>query len=500
MGQCLMLPAFLAADPRTWMPRSPLTLRAYVQSIIDHLAESQGSFTTAQVRAAILADVENGTPVAVSRWQMNLNHPMAVVSQLQRASAGRDAYIVKVSGARAAWRRTSDASVTDRFALDTDRVVEAARRSVSRSGRSSFTYTEVDTEISLDFALEPTGKSTARQVLSELAKERLDDGEGGRKLRRRQHVVRLGALADIAHYWVDQGPGGPSLDQAKLCFANESVLSEIQMANVPARTRKLDACQSSVLRDQRAHALLSESSALLKKALRLGEDARSNECVVALLGANERLASGLRFRRGGEPAEGVGSDYLMEPLAVRDLIGPFSTAAARMTTSQQIVRHFFRCIRRVRNPHFENRRALHHRNAAQFLFDGVSARLYLANQWGGATARLMAGYAEAELGDCRSAPSVLRALSTAQPELKVRVIAAAAFLGSASLAESVGDIALNHVDAGCRVAALWASGVLLDDERSGSLVSNCLLQDSSPIVKRFAREFLTNGVGWAWKS
>ncbi len=143
-------------------------------------------FSTRQLRARLLADRDGNKrrPVAEVRFGVKLADPRTVTRALRQLAKGTTPLVSPIPGRSAVWvLATSEqgtGATTDAFATDTDRLIEAARRAMSRLGVSTVTAEDVHREVELDPALLPRGSASVATMLSDLARERIA-GNGGRR-------------------------------------------------------------------------------------------------------------------------------------------------------------------------------------------------------------------------------------------------------------------------------------------------------------------------------
>ena len=536
LGSRLFLPRVLRPSAAQWMPAHPLTFLEYVITCIDRVlsaasdmslaavaapvgkTEAEVVFTTAQLRASMRGECADGISVAQARYGQDFAHPMTVVLALQKLAKGRPPYIEAVSGRRACWRLfgtmpytplansfTLDVSASV-FACDTDRVLEAARRTASRADTGQVSAADVAAEIALAPNLAPVGVVKVPALLSDLAKARIDDGSGRRVARVNRALQRLGSEGGRAMYWVQrpEDAAAPTLQQARVAFVARSIERLLSNRAFEDRLAAIEHAKSPIIALGRARQLVHELEKIAEqlKATGLGlallpasiQNAEAHvTSLLAQVGGWIRfrtpvVAAPLRYRPVA--AEGWTAEQL------RAHLSPISPTAASMRSEGEVKAHYWRLIRRDPNPAFVNRRAPSSEQATEFLFDPYDARRYIAEQWGGAFCQLMSLEAEAELGDLRDREYVRHAFSGAAPAVRRRLIAATAFLGTEADAKMVRDLVSNDPDSSVRECALWALGMLEGDAARSHLETAAKLDPVGSVRSRALRALRLPGQWW----
>jgi hypothetical protein len=519
-GRKLLLPRSYAQDRERWMPRTPLTWLEYVAGHVTHLSQGHAEvnatgdphrsvlpFTTKQLRARLEADVREGRPVAEIAYGVDLARPMTVTLALQQLAEGPTPMIRSVPKRRALWileaaeerSRVAD----DAFATDADRLIEAARQAIARAGTSVVTAAEVRAEIELNPALAPRGRGTVAAMLSDLAKERVDNGGGRRITRRVQRLRRAGTIRGRAFYWVSTGSDDVrTWSNAQEAVALQGLSDEIMCARFEERRDALKHVQSPLVAIGRARQMLAEIRRLSAALDLLPSSTPGIEVHREALGRHHAELDGwLQFRtpREREVPEGVDLEQGgLSAMELRDIFAPLSKTAAAMTEPGQVIRHYSGLIRRVPNPQFINRRSGAVETAAEYLFDPVDALEYGARQWGGPMCRLMSHWAIEEVGELRDPRYLYVALRAARAEQRIRILGGVALMRPRGAEAVLQRHARDDADCGVREGALWSLGMLVGS-RADPIAREVSTSDPATSVRRAASRFLELGDQWWWR-
>lgn len=511
-GSLLLIPHWMIDHRDALRPSTPLTWLEYVISGIEDLLKGRSldvgkslAFSTEELRAHLRMDCPDGSTQSLALFGQCLDKPMTVTYALQRLSAGSSPFVQSLPDRRSVWCRVSDIPAIEDsqllFAKDADRIIEAARRSVSNSEMLTFTLADITRELSLDASLVPVGRQKANQILSELAKEQIDHGNRRRVVRRAQLVRRVGSIANTAIYWVQRKDATNDFTAARQSFMITSLRGAVESHQFERRIADLEIDCSPAILEGRVRGIMRDLGQM-RALLAVIPDSEQTECVRDHISEFEQRVDGwARFRltEWRTTLKDVVDMPGMQPMALQALVAPFSATVAKMSSAQQVTRHFAKAIDRVKNASFVGRRSGSFLESAEYLFDAFSARQYVAEQWGGPYCRLMASKAGTEVGDLRDWRYVVEGLQTEDSSQRMRVIAGLAFLGAIEAAPELELRAINDVDEGVRVSALWALG-FLTGQASAEVVRDAGVRDPSSTVQRKARNFEKVGDLWWWRA
>ena len=452
-------------------------------------------------------EVGEGRPVAEAEYGVSLAHPMAVIRALEKLAKGTTPLIRRVPDRRAVWMlgkaEVGLAAADDAFSTDADRLIEAARRAIARNGVTTVAAADVRGEIELDPALAPRGRTTVAEMLSDLAKERVDISGGRRVERRVQRLRRAGTICGRAVYWVSTGSDDArTWANAQAVVALRGFADDMRRARFEERGEALKRVQSPLVALGRARQMRAEIHRLSAALDGLSSSTPGVEVYREALDRHRTELDGwLQFRtpREQEVPEGVELELGgLTAVELRDIFAPFSATAAAMTEPHQVIRHYVRLIRRVPNPQFINRRSGDTETAAMYLFDPADALAYGARQWGGPTCRLMSLWAIEEVGELRDSRYLYMALRTTSAEQRIRILGGVALTrppgAEAVLVRHVRD----DVDSGVRESALWSLGMLIGS-RADPIVREVSTNDPAASLRRSATHLLELGDRWWWR-
>ncbi|MHB1313343.1 MAG: HEAT repeat domain-containing protein [Gemmatimonadaceae bacterium] len=524
-GRNLMLPADMI-DSVAQQPAAPLTWYEYVVSVFQLLwiarietAHAQGTcpaaISTCEVRSALANDrTANGVPVVTERWGVSLEDPQVVVNVLAALAKGRNPRIKAVVGRRALWMPADcdPQVVVDDLASakNIDRAVEATRRAMRRLGQPAVALEHVAAECDLDPALRVSGRGAMARVLSEAARGRLG-GTGGKRVPRRvRHLIRVGRPGGAAYYTAPREDRyDDDVRRATTFVICHGVIERAMGMNLMAEFVAASKARSPLLALGRMRLIVTRADAITRDLAEARASAAPDhmafiaECdeLLALTGKARADAIGwARFHASApETPEGVRSNGLtLSTEGLRELFAPFSQTVRNLQRASELVPRFARMIRRVKNPDFAGRQQHDKRLATEWWFDRTDALLYAAKQWGGIRVRLNAILAETELGQLRDARFAVASLKTKVPDVRMRAIAALAFLQPANCGELIADHARNDADPGVRETALWAAG-FVGWPGANDLLLDAEKRDELPRVRSAARVMRATGEAWWWK-
>ncbi len=524
-GRNLMLPPDMV-DKVVQKPEAPLTWYDYVAQVFRRLwaarietAHKEGTcpaaISTCDVRAALTNDrAENGIPVVTTRWGIALDDPQVVVNVLAALARGRSPHIKSVPGRRALWMPIdcdAEIAINDlASAKNIDRAVEATRRAMHRLGQPAVTAEHVAAECDLDTALRVTGKETVARVLGEAARGQLGGTAGKRVPRRVRHLIRVGRPGGAAYYTAPRTDRyDDDVRRATTFVTSHGVIERAMETNLMAEFVAASKARSPLMALGRMRLIVSRADAITPDLVEARASATPEhaafirECdeLLALTGKVRADAIGWERFHGSAPEtpEGVRSNGVtLSTEELRELFAPFSPMVRNLKHTSELVPRFARMIRRVRNPDFVGRQQHDKRMATEWWFDRTDALLYGAKQWGGIRVRLNAILAETELGLLRDARFAVASLKANMADVRMRAIAALAFLQPANCGELIADHARNDADPGVRETALWAAG-FVGWPGANELLVEAEQRDELPRVRAAARLMIAAGESWWWK-
>ena len=508
-------------------PPGPHTWPEYARRVFDRLWEQRVvaaaragtrplAVRTADMRAAMRADVaEDGTPAAAA-WGVDLAAPIAVVNVMLALAGSRRPHVRAVAARRALWIPAgADPDTTgadESFATDVDRVVEATRRAMARAGAPAVTAKQVAAECTADSALAVATCTTVARVLSDVAKVTVACGHGTRVSRRVQQIARVGRLRGSAAYSApNPTPGagtshpGPDaiLARARLFVETQGVLHAAERLALDTELERIAGARCALIALGRLRQVVGDASRLAADGARAlhrlnagdGHESRGllERAVASARRARDTAREWERFRRDRPDApESLAQDGpVLSARALQTLFAPYSRVAAKATPAGTVVR-YAASIRRVRNPLFTRRFDPDPERAAEYLFDAVDARLYMAQQWGGVRARTNACVAESELGRLRDERFVIAATKSADALERRHAVASLAFLAGPQGTGVLRHRAEADVDAVVRMTALWAYGFCGGADAS-ELLADAAVHDPDPRVRKAAEQMCSLG-------
>lgn len=497
-------------EPLTWLDY--VVYSASVVATANTVRDSAASYTfTMDELVRFLRDeVRLGSSPSASTFKVSLDDNRRLTVALEGLAQEKPPLIAPVPGRRATWRWNPDVAqdttqVTtpgNRYASDTDRVMEAARRICERENRLTVTAKEVAAEVGLDPALRLTGKESVAKVLSGLARSWVMLNVGNRQARRDQRLRRVGSTIGAARYWVVSTGSDTERAEAEAEAAGSWAVRMLEDEHFQDRFHTLERVVSPIVAIGRARQLRSDIRTALRALPNAGDKVPTLQAARA--DAERTLADiegWLRFREHRHPEapagySPVGRGFTAEEL--RRLYAPLSPTVADMTTHAEIVRHYSRLLRRTRNPEFVNRRAEDAVAASQFLFEPADAMAYAAREWGGTTSSLMARWGIEEVGELRDPRFVLQSLEIGRREERVRAIAGLALMQCHEAEPVLTRHARDNADASVREAALWALGMVIGD-RAADLLREAARVDPDLRLQRRCAQWLALGDRWWWR-
>ncbi len=429
------------------------------------------------------------------------------------------------------------------YANDSARLTEAVRRACRHRAVPAVQRRAVEDEVTRDPALTPAGAQSIARLLSELVREQLADGAGGRQARVHRPILAAGRVGGETYYVVgiEASIDGTEvlvdgeLPRLHLARAYVAMLCHVASWRALAVDDRLSAIAQATVPSiafGRALALQAEVAALRTDALAIIETVEIIERAVGagrLDGVNTVRAHGRSVidaatcaltdiedavrRFGGavcdpcadndtQTARHGAADAAQLPAVVDGIVPgwtaaellpilkPIYPAAQRVTDPIEMVPLLEWAVRRVPNPDFTQRRY-----GAELLFDQTDVLLYAAKQWGGHECLMLAGLAEHELGFLRDVRFVLPGLQAPAFDIRLAAVACLAFLWTDDARSALRSVALHDPEPGVRRAALWAYGFARGTDPVG--LAHEMLHDGEthPLVDALVRQVLGAFVG-----
>lgn len=485
-GTNLYLPAELADRKAAFLPDAPQTWLEQLWSVFrmvwgTHVGDAEWfgrlplAVTTGQVRERFQDEFPD---------HPRLEDPQLLINGLRQLTRGERPYLRKIDRTNQRSVFWVPATIGDEqvriegvYAHDTERMGEAARRAHERINRPAVRVADCLFEIERDFALELRGDSPARNVLFDMAKKTVDDGQGGRSARRDQVIRHVGTIDNTAYFSARDGEAaeryveGLALEHEWAQADVNRRLSELSTCTLPsvAWGRLLLLQDELVSFHERTHALLASDHLPSDLAQRLRGIADS-------MAELEDLAAKAAEDVEAEPwwPDDVDTEVPgWTPEELYDFLVPHYPAAEAVSEAHKLVPLLEDRIRRVPNPSFTSRFDNDHDRASEHLFDRLSALLYAANRWGSDEATLQATLAAHELGHLRDVNFLLPGLESEHYAQRLTAVAGLAFLADERALPHLERLVQRDPDQGVRESARWAHsfvsrGVLRPDQAQAS--------------------------------
>lgn len=352
------------------------------------------------------------------------------------------------------------------WVTETERIVEAARRAASRSSDATITQEDVTTEVLADERLKLTGKDAAH-ALYYLSKETISWQRQRRRPRVRQLVICVGSIAKTNQYVVRGGAETEDEWNSRVSLARNAVairqtVHDTNAENLDDEIARAGAQPFVALKVGRLRTVQSRAAALLVGLSSMsGEPAlaylaeRARASIAATAKATEKLIAVELERSDCAPLPDdiectevgwTAAEFLAEWIK-------FDASKAAMSPSD-VVRQLSLRVRRIPNPDFVAHR-YGGRIGAEWLFEKVDARLYLAIRYGGRECNLLAGMVGQALGRLRD-PRYMLASGTAKSSAeRLRGVAALSFVGGTRVNEMLALLWKRESDPAVQAAILW---------------------------------------------
>jgi hypothetical protein len=341
---------------------------------------------------------------------------------------------------------------------DSERVADAVRRALNALNVPAINVRDVKDQVEIEPCLQPAGRLEIYEILSDLAREELHNGDGTRSPRAYQRVIRAGLVQGTAYYTV------PGIDGVAEYLELLRLRAEWPALEADVRLRSLNACPLPTVLKGRALLLAAECADMADRATATGSSLGHDEWAreVQMIGeeatacANAARALAETLDVPGLPATPARLSDGFTPEQLSRQISPRYPLAADGMTTARLVPLLEHGIRRIPNPRYERRFATDGEVAAEFLFDRVEALAYAAFRWGDEDERYYGNLAATTLGRLRDARFVSPALLSDRFEERQIAIACLALLGDPS--EELTAVAEGDPDTVVRAAAKWALG------------------------------------------
>lgn len=506
-GINLYLPAEL--DLKLYLPHEPVTwLEEIAHSVLDFWqerdskAKQQGGkphpFSTREFRSYVAKKDFRFDPHPTS-------DPQLLVNALISLSETRNPVLRKIRrpGEKASlWAPTG---LTDEeldfglaYANDAERVGEAVRRATERLGRPVNLH-DISEETELDKSLKPTGRLKLFSILSDIAKEKIDAGDGTRQERVKRRIFKLGKVDGEAYYDVTNKLESrnyvifQSIKSRWMSVDGEervSALKDVLAPTILMGRARLIAAEVKIVADGLIALLKSKR---LSRAVRL--EAEELLAVVQRVLSNIdswlsiKLEDGLKLPKGlNLTSAGWTADKLLAFLKT------VTSRFERVTDHKVLISLMKENIRRIPNPNFVRRCADNIQAASEYLYDQTDALLYAAKKWGGYECCSQAMIADHELERLRDVRFVFPSLNAKAFNVRFASVACLAFLRSDKGNNLLLHMARHDSDAGIRRSALWAYCFARGKDAQELLLDRAM-NDTHVNVSQFAKELMkVNGI------
>jgi hypothetical protein len=468
-GINLYLPAEL--DLNDYTNSEPLTrLEVVVQTFNELWAERMNQTAASGRKPRPLSTGEIRQRLSeVSSYPEILADPLTLVNAMQQLAKSENAKIRKVRRPKmrsVLWApkdvEDADLDINDTYASDAERICEAVRRATCSLGRP-VNLNDIQDQVESDPTLQPAGSSGLFSILSDIAKETVDAGDGTRRKRATQHVYRIGKIGEVSYYFTEKTPEAEAFVEVGGLEARWTAM------RIDEEVNSLETCSLPSVAIGRAMLVETETNAFLHNLNRL---CSSKHLDTAL----QQKAYEIRERAVADRntahkwLDHYGSKSPRIPKRVNThvpgwtldellkVVRPLYPRSQKIEKASKLAPLIGDVIRRVQNPEFVNRFSDDPRKASEYLYDRTDALIYIAKEWGGYECCLQATLAGNELGLLRDPRFVFPALEIPDFNARLAAIACLAFLPSEAGNEHLRRIAINDSDPGVRQSALWAYG------------------------------------------
>lgn len=496
-GTNYYLPSTL--DPKDFTSLQPLTWLEQVAQAFNELWKQEMTaamtagclpkpITTGAVRARLLASPEP---------HKNMKESQPIVSAMISLSQSRNPLVRKIkrNGERASlWAPINvpndDLDVTDAYASDSERVVEAVRRATERLG-TPVSIRDVKSEIGLDSALQPTNSATLHSLLSDISRSRSD------KDRRKKCFYRVGTIDGRTYYCFSSKdvPGG------RFYVRFHQIRSIWLKSSAASHSSSIETWEASSILIGRALLMQDEARTAATRLAKLLVDKHGNsqarteaeELLATATAIDNRVEGWLnenKSQRSKCPPEVSKTFPTLTTSRLKEILAPLYPRAQASDNINQLVSLLAPAIRRVPNPRFKYRFSTEPKHAAEHLFDRADALIYAAKKWGGRECCFQGMIAGSQLGYLRDVRFVLPVLNASEQfEKRLIGVACLAFLQTSEAADCLKRVAIQDESAAVRQAALWACGFSNVDGLA-ELIQQLRSNDPNTQVRIFAKSVI----------
>ncbi len=318
----------------------------------------------------------------------------------------------------------------------------------------------------------------------------------------RQHVYRIGKIADNAYYATSITPEAEAFVEFGRLELRWTAMS------VDAHLNALETCSLPWTAIGRARLIIADLTRIMCDLEKLCEGGRlRDESLYKADELHKRITEIEGFI--GDWLNGHVIDHLGLPQDVYTevpgwtadellkVVKPLYPNSQKLEKGAKLVSLIDDAIRRVPNPAFDNRFSKNQRLASEYLFDRTDALIYIAKEWGGYECCLQATLAANELGWLRDPRYIFPALESPEFNARLAAVACLAFVPSESGNERLRAVAIGDADPGVRQSALWAYGfVEASDFRELLLIRS--EEDADARVCKFAWNLSQTGRDSWW--
>lgn len=460
-GRNLYLPnklnseVYLEAEALTWLEAFNVLWKEHEAQAVEGKAPQP--VTTAEIRARLEA-AEAPHP--------RLREPKAVTNAMKQLSETASPLVkrvkVRATGA-VTWVLAAFDNEKDNIGYggsNSDRIAIAVQKAEARLERP-VNAEDVNEEIKADAYLVPAGKQSVARLLSEISKQKIADGSGGRRERITALVYAAGK-ANGKTYFV---AGGSNLEKAGTYveYLNwENAWQKlIEVENVAA----IETCQLPSVKQGRMLLLQKQANEFRFSFLGLLSSGNLNSVsryrVERLLRETEAMVTDIERWLRANPNTGLPNevDASVAGWTSKELYEAYRLLYPSAAAVKNINRMIILCgsnVRRIANQNFSSRFSSDPLQAAEYLYDRTDALINAALRWGGKEARFQGTTARAELGLLRDARFVLPELNSNNYEMRIATISCLAFLQPEEISEKLYSIAQSDPLSQVRCSALWA--------------------------------------------
>ena len=503
-GSKLYIPAELRSKRDQYLPTKPLTWLDQVASVFDAAWNEKLARTKVGSLVEPVAAADIRARIQATGEHASLRDPRVLTNALLALAGGPAPIIRKISGRCSLWAPTSvrddELALSSTFGSDMDRIAEATRRAMLRTGMPAVPRGEILQEIRADPAIKLRPGAGFGNYLSRICS--VDPEKRARRayIRRSRSVVRISEVNRIP-YFAAPGANPRVVQQAVSYVAWLRARAAWKQADLDGRLIRLASCRIPTIGIGRARLIAVEAAEILSQLNTLGDRKISgvdtNEVDTLIRNVNlakERADAWLRFRAHQVPPEIPGNvDRTFQGWTIKEmyqflvLINP---AIRRVRNVYDLSRLLSKDVpRKIKTDHVASCDPNPRRSALLF-FDQRDVLFYSIRRWGGQEARVALSLAADTLDRLRDARFVYPALGSPAFENRMAAAASLAFIpaeeGFARLATAV----RTDPEPGVRQVALWAFGFAGGPNVAELLGEAC--SDPHELVRSFAQRALTS--------